>query len=70
MIENADKPKTGDRWYDHGCHVCTVIKVDRQSVTCRWASRDRPRIMSRKRFARFMRYETMPDKTWAYVETA
>jgi len=66
-IEHADFPEVGDVWHDHGMHVCTVQKVDGDQVTCRWANRDRPRVMARTQFAKFMRYDTMPTKTWAHV---
>lgn len=65
-IESARNPKRGDKWVERGhVDICTVRSVCDKHVTVKWhTATRRDATMSRKDFAKFISYETIPNKTW------
>jgi hypothetical protein len=76
-IYHAESPKPGDYWHECYTPIARVLMVDDERVLvqklsgkggCEVLDDDpKPTIMTRRRFAKWLRYSTMPDKTWADV---
>lgn len=63
-IEHVDNPVPGDVWRERlFCFVCKVVAVGPQHVAIqKWNG---PEIMTRRAFAKWLRYSTIPKNTWA-----
>ena len=76
-LAHADHPLPGDYWHEMFCPIARVIMVDDERVLVQkvagYAGHEvsdtdpKPTIMSRRRFAKWLRYSTLADKTWADV---
>jgi len=62
-LEHADNPVPGDRWNERGNPTCKVIAVGPDYVTIDRI--DGRQTMTRSEFSRWLRYETIPHKTWS-----
>jgi hypothetical protein len=76
-ILHADNPCIGDYWHEMFNPVARVLMVDDQHVLiqdlagCAGKTIEitdpKPKVMTRRRFAKWLRYDSIPDKTWADV---
>ena len=63
-IERADNPVPGDRWRERlFCFTCDVLAVGRHYVTVR--QHEGTVTKTRREFAKWLRYDSIPDKTWS-----
>jgi hypothetical protein len=76
-IKHADNPCVGDYWHEMFTAIARILKVDDDNVTLQhlplYVGKEItdtdpiPKLMSRAEFAKWIRYSSMPDKTWADV---
>lgn len=62
-------PVPGDYWHEMFLPVAKVLEVDSQYVLLD-KFRGRPVRMTRASFSKWLRYSTIPEKTWADVYRA
>lgn len=62
-IYSADNPSPGDRWSEFFGVTCDVLAVGPDYVTIR--KQEGVETVTRKQFAKWIRYNTIPDNTWA-----
>lgn len=78
-IKHADDPQPGDYWHEMFCGICVVLEAGLFSVTVCKTKKDvdadswtwdltKTHTMKRRDFSAWLRYDTIPDKTWAIVE--
>lgn len=76
-LQHADNPEVGDYWSEMFLPVARVLQVEQTWVLVQKltgqegkaadAANPTPEVMTREAFAKWIRYETIPDKTWADV---
>jgi hypothetical protein len=71
-LKHADNPQEGDFWHEFLCPIAKVHKVSKTHV---WVERLTKPVgdsahsqMTREEFARWIRYDSIPDHTWADVQ--
>jgi len=73
-IEHADNPVTGDYWHEMFCPIARIHKVTATHVLVEKLTKpvvEQSRFnMTRSEFARWIRYDSIPNKTWADVSPA
>ena len=66
-IEHLADPKPGDYWHEMFMPIALVLaRVCQWVVVWKLASDDRPIVMTIDEFGMWLRYKTIPDKTWAH----
>jgi len=61
-------PRVGDKWYDHGVLQLQVIKITALYIHVKTGN-GKIEQYTPTEFKNHMLYDTIPDRTWADVET-
>lgn len=76
-IKHSENPEVGDFWHEIFSPIARVLQVEEKWIVIQKLSGQggemtnkndpMPIIMSRRDFKKWIRYESIPDKTWADV---